>query len=394
MPFRPFKKMTFRQKARAARKRSASAHGATARSGKRRVRPIIKRRKLSKKSVAKRKEAAITKVVAKVLGKQREKRAIKARTPYSNVSGYSALKGNCNTSYAIGHIETDNRQNDNWRLMCVDYGQQGEYSGQRTDNILREGSAVRITAVKDAGRVELFWPSLESTWTTGQADNASAAKQWVDHFQVLLRFKAQKHGILFAQNNASGNIYRRIVYGLIMTTNKPDMSVVTAATSNTATGDELYSGENYSSAMRRPLHEEKDDATNSWEDIRSQFTVEVIKRKRHYRPKQSHMIQYPAYGPGGINSSDVEILTATFTTAIRLPECTSEFDYSFSKLYKGGLLTRYEDQSGASEVTAELSEKPLILCHMLRSGGNLSGDTVGIGVTQCYGSRSVYWSDL
>lgn len=376
------------------KKRKLSASKSVATSVGRRVAAKYKRKKpkvVRRGKAANVTKAAIKTAVAQVLNKQREKRCIKARTPYANNMEFVTLKGNCNTSYGVGRQSGALSTRDNWTILLADVSEQYAYDGQSNSMIYRDGAAIRITAVKDAGRLKVTWPELSSI----AIDNSSCARQWLNHHMFLLRFKAKKHGDLFVQNTAAGHVYRRIVYGLLRTWNKPDMSVITAATGDTLVGnDATYTGENYSITMRRPLNEEQDDAVNSWEDIRSQFTVETVRRRLYYRPRQSADTFVPSHNPGGINSSDLNVASADVTEKAVKSSCFSTHDYSFQKLYKGGLLTKYEDVPDSSETLARLSEKPLILVHTFMAQGNLEGDSVGIKVEQCYGTRSVYWSDI
>lgn len=361
------------------------------------MRPIIKRRKLkTRKTVAARRVASIKKVVTQVMNKQQEKRCVKARTPYANNFQFTALTSTCDGGLAIARAAATNGLtvpiNDNAWAFSPTYSHQEVYDGQDSGVINREGASVRLTMIKDAGRLRVRWGRLVN------ADLArSCAKHYVHHFTYLLQFKDAANGQLMLANSAAGNVYRRIVYGLLETTNKPAMSTVDGSSLDSFIGNSLYSGENYSQAMIRPLNQEVDDGLRSWQDVRSDFTL-IRRNKRLYkRPKQAADMYVESHFPGGINSSDVPVSGTQTTHNAEVPDVITEHDYSFMHTFKGGKLIRYEDLADADEdVTYTCGSRPLVVIHAFRSEGNSTYEdsSTKISISQCFGARSVYWHDL
>lgn len=393
-----------RRKRSAGAKRTARARAASARVVKKlkgRRRPF---RRVMVKNIQGRKKAAIESVVRKVLNKQREKRAVKIRAIATPVT--VTLTPTCDSVYAIGRSGIPAGVappiDDNPLLTSWTTAQQLAYEGTDSNYIHREGAAIRITKLEQAGRLNI-------TWGSRTGDIATALKERVHHHQLVIQFREKSSADLFTQNTTSGNVFRRIVYGLVMTTNKPTMTSVETKTADTLLSDNVYTGVNYSRAMQRPLNEEviAPGDTYNWADVKLDFRVLLHKKRTYYRPRQHPSTSVPAHMPGGVYpstwtnappaSSVVAAVGETDSDAWMespsLAAIASEHDYSHAMLFKGGKLIKYEDAADMAEGSPTTGMKPMLSVHWFKSENN--GAAAGnITVDWCYDAKSVYWSDL
>lgn len=385
------------------KKRAAVAASSGGRRKRSKMQPVIKRRKIA--TAKKRVES----VVRKVMAKQIEKRMVRTVTPYTHTEGFSALQGVCNTTCAIGR--SDHTSGDliaafdfaaSWHCYPLTASEQGDYNGVSRYRMTRSGGSLRIVSFRDGGRLRIEWPTLVAN---DVARNSSAYHARLIHDQVLIECADVDFAKLLLQDAAAGNQVRRIVYGLLNTTNKPLMTAVEAASSDTLIGNAVFTGENYSYANRQPLHECPNGATYDWTNVRKQFKVLHKKRKVYRRPRQYATYLTDAHNPGGVDSrttgtapippvAPLEVTGDAFLNHPTRDACTSEHDYSFGKVFKGGKKIMYEDGIGAAETGNTLGKKPLVVLHMFRSEGNADTEAIGAKVDQCFGARQLHFQDL
>ena len=383
----------------AGRKRSKSPGRKYVKKAKRINMRKARRKKRSPRAVALISKVA-TKVVDKYISKKFEAKAIKGRTPYDFNYQFTGLSMNCDTNLSIGRCgataSPGMHQDENWTCFPIDLSEQKEYNGVTDYIIKRDGAQIRVTKIADAGRLRITWPSVGAN-----AALASLPRQRIDHFTFLLQFRSKAYGVEFCANNTAGNEYRRLVMAVILTTNKPAIVPTTSPpTTDTLVGDTWLSGENYSKAMQRPLHEEDDLYT----EVRTQFKVLAMKKRSYYRPRQN-----PSYAnqPHDITISEsisaaappplIETVAGTHSvplndSIVQAEQCITEHNYNFVKMFKGGKILRYEDATDADE-SIDFSMKPMVLVHVMRSQGNDTSNSYTATVSQCYGARSVYFKD-